>query len=310
MNAEGLSGPSAATGQRPDWPTRAAVIGAGQMGGGIAQVLCLAGIDVAVCDVSRERAAAAVRSVLGRLERLTQKGKLDAARLETARQKLLPHEFDEALADAELVIEAASEDPALKTQLFKRADAAAPAAAVLASNTSSISITRLGAVTSRPDRVVGMHFMNPVPLMKLVEVVRGIATSPATVDLILGLCQRLEKTAIQSSDSPGFLVNRMLLPFLNEACFALQEGVGTAEDIDQGARLGLNHPLGPLELADLIGLDTVLAIAEVLHRDLGDDKYRPPTLLRNLVAAGYLGRKSGRGFYSYGADGQKRGTDS
>lgn len=295
MNAEGL--------------TRVAVIGAGQMGGGIAQVLCVAGLDVAVCDVTRERAASGVKSVLGRLERLAQKGKLDAAALESAKQKLLPKDFEEALADAELVIEAASEDPALKTQLFKRADAAAPAVAVLASNTSSISITRLGAATSRPDRVVGMHFMNPVPVMKLVEVVRGIATSASTLELIVGLCRRLEKTAIQSSDSPGFLVNRMLLPFLNEACFALQEGVGSANDIDQGARLGLNHPLGPLELADLIGLDTVLAIADVLHRDLGDDKYRAPTLLRNLVAAGYLGKKSGRGFYRYDADGHKRGTD-
>ena len=310
MNAEGVTGESASTGLRPDWPTRAAVIGAGQMGGGIAQVLCLAGIEVAVCDVNRDRAAAAVRAVLGRLERLTQKGKLDAARLESAKLKLLPHDFEEALGDAELVIEAASEDPTLKTQIFKRADSAAPAAAVLATNTSSISVTRLGAATSRPDRVVGMHFMNPVPVMKLVEVVRGVATCQGTLDLVLGLCKRLEKTAIQSSDSPGFLVNRMLLPFLNEACFALQEGVGSAEDIDQGARLGLNHPLGPLELADLIGLDTVLAIGEVLQRDLGDDKYRPPTLLRNLVAAGYLGRKSGRGFYRYDADGQKRGTDS
>jgi 3-hydroxybutyryl-CoA dehydrogenase len=295
MNAEGL--------------TRVAVIGAGQMGGGIAQVLCVAGIEVSLCDVSEERAQASVRAILSRLERLSQKGKLDAAKLERSRALLAAKGFEEALAESELVIEAASEDPTLKRELFVRADARAPAAAILASNTSSISITRLGAATKRPERVIGMHFMNPVPVMKLVEVVRGVATSERSVDFILGLCRRLEKTPIVSADSPGFLVNRMLLPFLNEACFALQEGVGTAEDIDQGARLGLNHPLGPLELADLIGLDTVLAIAEVLHRDLGDDKYRPATLLRNLVAAGYLGKKSGRGFYSYDEQGQKKGSD-
>ncbi|MFZ5892587.1 MAG: 3-hydroxyacyl-CoA dehydrogenase family protein [Myxococcota bacterium] len=296
MNAEGL--------------TRVAVIGAGQMGSGIAQVFCLAGVDVSVCDATPERADAGVRGVLGRLERLAQKGKLEPSQLEGSRQRLRAVSFEAALAEAELVVEAATEDPALKIQLFKRADAAAPAGAVLASNTSSISITRLGAATTRPDRVVGMHFMNPVPLMKLVEIVRGVATSQGTLDLIFGLCKRLDKTPILSADSPGFIVNRMLLPFLNEACFALQEGVGSAEDIDQGARLGLNHPLGPLELADLIGLDTVLAIAEVLHREIGDDKYRPPTLLRNLVAAGYLGKKSGRGFYSYDAQGQKRGTNT
>jgi len=293
MNAEGLA--------------RVAVIGAGQMGSGIAQVLCSKGIEVALCDVTLERAEAGSRSVLARLERLAQKGKLEASVLEQARKKLVAKGFDAALESAELVIEAASEDPALKRDLFTRADARAPAGSLLCSNTSSISITVLGAATKRPELVVGMHVMNPVPLMKLVEVVRGVATSQATIDSVLGLCARLDKTPILSLDSPGFLVNRMLIPFINEACFALQEGLGSVDDIDQGARLGLNHPLGPLELADLIGLDTVLAIAEVLQRGLGDDKYRPPTLLRNLVAAGYLGKKSGRGFHSYDEQGQKRG---
>ena len=179
--------------------------------------------------------------------------------------------------------------------------------AILASNTSSISITRLAGQTSRPGKVIGMHFMNPVPLMKLVEIVNGVQTDNETTDTIRELAERLGKTVITSKDQPGFVVNRMLIPFLNEACFALQEGLGTPEDIDQGAKLGLNHPMGPLELADLIGLDTLLFIAEVLHREFGDDKYRPATLLRNLVAAGWYGRKVGRGFYVYDDKGQKTG---
>jgi 3-hydroxybutyryl-CoA dehydrogenase len=180
-----------------------------------------------------------------------------------------------------------------------------PREAILASNTSSISITRLAASTRRPDRVIGMHFMNPVPLMKLVEVVRGVQTSQQTYDAVLELSRTMQKTVITSRDVPAFIVNRMLVPLLNEACFVLQEGIGTPEDIDTGARLGLNHPMGPLELADLIGLDTLLSIAEVLHREIGDDKYRPATLLRNLVAAGWLGKKGGRGFYVYDDKGQK-----
>jgi 3-hydroxybutyryl-CoA dehydrogenase len=278
------------------------------MGAGIAEVAARAGIEVALCDLSVERAEAGVQGVLRRLERQVKKGKLTAGELSSLANRLHPLSFEEALREAELVVEAASEDPALKLSLFTRADTAAPSALALASNTSSISITRLAAATQRPERVVGMHFMNPVPVMKLVELVRGIQSAPETLQLTHELAERLGKTVIISLDSPGFLVNRMLLPFLNEACFALQEGLGSKEDIDQGARLGLNHPLGPLELADLIGLDTVLAIAQVLQRELGDDKYRPATLLKNLVAAGWLGKKSGRGFYVYDANGQKLGT--
>jgi 3-hydroxybutyryl-CoA dehydrogenase len=190
-------------------------------------------------------------------------------------------------------------------QIFKATDAALRPGAILASNTSSISITKLAAATSRPELVVGMHFMNPVPLMKLVEVVKGVQTSTATYEATKALAERLGKTVVTSNDAPGFMVNRILVPMLCEACFALQEGVGSADDIDTGAKLGLNHPMGPLELADLIGLDTVLSIADVLHRELGDSKYRAPTMLRNLVAAGWLGKKAGRGFYHYDAKGQR-----
>jgi 3-hydroxybutyryl-CoA dehydrogenase len=287
---------------------RIAVIGAGQMGAGIAEVAARAGIAVALCDSSVERAELGRSNLLARLERLVEKGKLTTGEMTAVDAGIRALDFAEALAEAEFVVEAASENMELKLALFARADAAAPQAAGLASNTSSISITRLAAATRRPERVLGLHFMNPVPRMTLVELVRGVRTSAATLELGRTLALRLGKTVIVSEDSPGFLVNRMLLPFLNEACFALQEGVGSAEDIDQGARLGLNHPLGPLELADLIGLDTVLAIAEVLQRELGDDKYRPSTLLRNLVAAGCFGKKSGRGFYVYDARGQKVGA--
>jgi 3-hydroxybutyryl-CoA dehydrogenase len=203
----------------------------------------------------------------------------------------------EAFSACDFVVEAATENLDLKLQLFKKCDAALPKGKWLASNTSSISLTRLAAATSRPDRVVGMHFMNPPPLMKLVE----------TYQLTLALAQKMGKTTTTSKDAPGFLVNRILIPMLCEACFALQEGLGTPEDIDTGAKLGLNHPMGPLELSDLIGLDTVLAIAEVLHRDTGDTKYRAPTLLRNLVAAGWMGKKSGKGFYVYDDKGQRTG---
>ena len=190
-------------------------------------------------------------------------------------------------------------------KIFKTVDAALGDEALLASNTSSISITKLAAATSRPERVMGMHFMNPVPIMKLCELVKGAQTTPATYEAVRGLAVKMGKTVITSEDHPGFLVNRILIPLLNEACFALQEGVGSAEDIDTGAKLGLNHPMGPLELSDLIGLDTVLAIAEVLYTEIGDPKYRPPTTLRNYVAAGWLGKKTGRGFYRYDERGKK-----
>lgn len=284
---------------------RIAVIGAGQMGSGIAQVAASAGIEVALCDAEPTRAEAGQRGVLARLARLAEKGKLTQAEADAIGARLSARNLETAVADAEFVIEAVSENAELKLALFTRLDALAPAGVVLASNTSSLSITRLAAATRRPELVVGMHFMNPVPLMQLVELVHGVQTSPATLGLARSLALRLGKTVITSRDSPGFLVNRVLIPLLNEACFALQEGVGSAEDIDQGARLGLNHPMGPLELADLIGLDTVLAIAEVLQRELGDDKYRPATLLRNLVAAGWFGKKTRRGFYLYDASGAK-----
>jgi 3-hydroxybutyryl-CoA dehydrogenase len=204
-----------------------------------------------------------------------------------------------AMSGVDMAVEAATESFELKVKIFRSIDEALGADAILASNTSSISITKLAAATSRPAQVVGMHFMNPVPVMKLCEIVRGVRTSDEVYAATKALAEKFGKTTITSQDHPGFIVNRMLIPLLNEACFALQQGVASAQDIDTGAKLGLNHPMGPLELSDLIGLDTVLSIAEVLHREIGDPKYRPPTMLRNLVAAGWLGRKSGRGFYAY-----------
>jgi len=281
------------------------VIGAGQMGLGIAQVAAAHGCEVVLSDVSLERAAAGKSGLEKQLARLVEKGKLDAQAARDLGARIAPAGPDSGLERADVIVEAATENVELKLGIFRNLDARAKPGAILASNTSSISITRLAAATRRPGLVIGMHFMNPVPLMKLVEIVRGVQTDEQTVAVIRALAERFEKTVIISQDRPGFLVNRMLLPFVNEACFALQEGVGSAEDIDQGARLGLNHPMGPLELADLVGLDTVLAITEVLHRDFGDDKYRPAPLLRNLVAAGWLGRKTGRGFYAYDDKGKK-----
>jgi 3-hydroxybutyryl-CoA dehydrogenase len=284
--------------------SRIVVIGAGQMGTGIAQVCAGAGLEVSLVDVSGERALAGKTSIERQLKRLAEKGKttLDANLELLAR--IQPSDAG-ALASADLAIEAATEERTLKARLLREAGDALPQHALLLSNTSSISITWLAAQTGRPEQVAGMHFMNPVPVMKLVEVVRGLQTSEATLAQVVALAERLKKIVITSHDRPGFIMNRILIPFLNEACFALEEGVGSAPDIDAGARLGLNHPLGPLELADLIGLDTVLAIAEILHRDLGDDKYRPASTLRNLVAAGWFGKKTGRGFYRYDAQGNR-----
>lgn len=281
------------------------VIGAGQMGLGIAQVAATQGIRVRISDADVERARAQVDGLVAHLTRLSERGKLEAEAVRAVQTNLEAASFEESMRGADFVIEAVSESLELKLDLFRRADSLAPEDAVLASNTSSISITRLAGATQRRERVIGMHFMNPVPKMPLVELIPGLQTSQATLKRASALAVRLEKTVIQSRDAPGFVVNRMLIPFLNEACFLLQERVGSAEDIDLGARLGLSHPMGPLELADLVGLDTVLAIAEVLQRELGDDKYRPSTLLRNLVAAGYLGKKSGRGFYAYDERGKK-----
>ncbi|AKT44190.1 3-hydroxyacyl-CoA dehydrogenase family protein [Chondromyces crocatus] len=286
---------------------RLGVIGAGQMGRGIAQVAASAGLEVLLCDVSRDVAESGKGQIASILGKQVDKGKMTAEARQDLLDRITPAGGMEDLATTDMAVEAATENVDLKLDLFRRADAALPAGAILASNTSSISITRLAGATKRPDLVIGMHFMNPVPLMKLVEIVRGVQTSEATYTTVRALSERLGKTVIVSKDQPGFIVNRMLIPFLNEACFVLQEGIGEPEDIDAGARLGLNHPMGPLELADLIGLDTVLAIAEVLHRELGDSKYRPPVLLRNLVAAGWYGRKTGRGFYIYDAKGQRTG---
>lgn len=275
------------------------------MGAGIAQVCAQAGFSVLLADADVERARRGLAGIEKQLTRLTEKNKLSLADRDAVLARIEPNLADAAYPRADFVIEAATENRELKLALFERADALTRPGVILASNTSSISLTALGGRTHRPDRVVGMHFMNPVPVMRLVEIVRGLATSDETVASVRALGEKLKKTLIVSQDRPGFLVNRMLIPFLNEACFALDEGTGSAEDIDQGARLGLNHPLGPLELADLIGLDTVLAIAEVLERDFGDPKYRPPVLLKNLVAAGFLGRKTKRGFYSYDDQGTK-----
>ena len=282
---------------------RVGVVGAGQMGAGIAQVCAQHGYDVVLSDATRALGESAKTAIQGRLERLVAKGKLEAEQSSLALSRIAVGDL-ESHHDRDLVVEAASEKMELKLGLLSQIGAVVGPDAIVASNTSSISITKLAAVVPHPARVVGLHFMNPVPLMQLVEVVVGLASDPAIVRRVTEFAHSLEKTTIQSRDRPGFIVNRILIPFLNEACFALDEGVASAEAIDTGARLGLNHPLGPLALADLIGLDTVLAIAEVLHRELGDDKYRPAPLLRNLVAAGWLGRKTRKGFSVYDHEGR------
>lgn len=276
-----------------------AVVGAGQMGTGIAQVCASRGLRVELADVELTRAEAAKRALAQTFDKLVAKGRLAEHERNALLDRIHACELAQGVAAADFVIEAATEHAELKQSLFRELDRLAPAHAVLASNTSSLSITRLAAETARPERTIGMHFMNPVPLMKLCEVIRALQTSDETARLTIALAEALGKTVVQSQDRPGFIVNRLLIPLLNEAAFALEQGLASAEDIDQALRLGLNHPMGPLELADLIGLDTVLAIAEVLQRDFGEDKYRPPALLRNLVSAGWLGRKTGRGFYRY-----------
>lgn len=276
-----------------------AVLGAGQMGGGIAQVAATTGYDVLLGDIDLEHAEKGKAKIAKILGRSVEKGRIDADTRDAILGRITPVGSIGDFAKADMAIEAATENIELKKKLFKQMDDALPAGKILASNTSSISITLLAAETSRPELVVGMHFMNPVPVMKLVELIRGLQTSDATYETTKALAVEMGKTVITSKDCPGFLVNRILIPLINEACFALQEGLGSAEDIDTGAKLGLNHPMGPLELADLIGLDTCLAIADVLHRELGDDKYRAANNLRMHVAAGWLGRKTKRGFYDY-----------
>lgn len=275
------------------------VVGAGQMGAGIAQVALQAGCQVSLVDSSRPALDKGAERIGAGLRKLVEKGKLDEAKRQQALQRLRTATTILEVKDSDLAIEAVTENEELKKKIFRELDQVVRAGGVLATNTSSISITRLAAVTGRPQAVIGMHFMNPVPLMGLVEIVRGAATGEETVALAEALAKQMGKTCVFSRDYPGFIVNRILIPMLNEACFALMEGLGSAGDIDKAMKLGTNQPMGPLELADFIGLDTVLYIAEVLHEGLGDDKYRPCPLLRQHVDAGWLGKKTGRGFYVY-----------
>ena len=275
------------------------VVGAGQMGAGIAQVALSSGHQVTLVDVSPESLAKGKAGIEKGLSKLVEKGKLDAAAKDAALAKLATSPAILGVKDVDVGIEAVTENEELKKKLFRELDQVVRPGGVLASNTSSIPITRLGAVTKRPEAVIGMHFMNPVPVMQLVELIRGAATSDETYAQTKSLAEKMGKTTVVSKDFPGFIVNRILIPMLNETCFALTEGLATVEDIDTAMKLGTNVPMGPLTLADFIGLDTVLYIAEVLHKGLGDDKYRPSPLLRQYVEAGWLGRKSGRGFYKY-----------
>jgi 3-hydroxybutyryl-CoA dehydrogenase len=274
------------------------VIGAGTMGNGIAQVAATSGYQVTCMDVQPVALEKAKATIAKSTSKLLEKGTITAEQKSNADTIQFVSNMD-TMKDADFIIEAATENPELKFKIFKDMDANARAGVILASNTSSISITKIAAQTSRPESVIGMHFMNPVPLMKLVEVIKGFATSAETLSATLELCKVMGKEAVEANDSPGFISNRILCPMINEAIFALQENVGPPEAIDAVMKLGMNHPMGPLTLADLIGLDVVLFIMEVLQRDLGEDKYRPAPLLRRMVDAGYLGRKSGRGFYSY-----------
>ena len=275
------------------------IVGAGQMGRGISQVCATAGYQVLLVDVAEPWLMEALAKIRGGLERAVERGSLTDHQAGAVLALIHPMVHLDRLRDAQLVIEAIPEDLALKQELFTELNRVCQPQTVLASNTSSISITRLGAASGRPDRVVGLHFMNPAPVMRLVEVVRGLETSERTLHLAMDLAKRLGKTPVVARDVPGFIVNRVLIPMINEAIFALEEGVASAEDIDLAMTTGANHPVGPLALADRIGLDTVLAICEVLYHDLGDPKFRPCPLLRRYVEAGWLGRKTGHGFYTH-----------
>ena len=275
------------------------VVGAGQMGSGIAQVAAANGVDVVMSDIDMDRANAGLASITKSLDRLVAKEKISEADKTAALGRITPAADLKGAGDVDMAIEAATENVDLKLKIFKQLDEAVPKGAILATNTSSISITRIAAVTSRPEKVIGMHFMNPVPIMKLVEVIRGLATDDATYEATLALATGMGKTTVTSKDFPGFIVNRILMPMINEAFYALYEGLATAEDIDAAMKLGTNQPMGPLTLADFVGLDTCLAICEVLHSELGDPKFRPCPLLRKYVEAGWYGRKAGRGVYQY-----------
>jgi 3-hydroxybutyryl-CoA dehydrogenase len=279
--------------------TNIGVVGAGVMGHGIAQVSALSGMNVTLYDIDKQLLQKGLDTIKKRFFKSVEKGKLSEEDAQKALELITAAPDIGVMKNCEFVIEAIVEKFSVKEQLFRELDSICPERVILASNTSSISITRIGATTKRPDRVIGMHFFNPPKAMQLVEAVCGFATSEETFAATVGLGEKMGKTVIRVNDSPGFVVNRILLPMINEAVFALQEGVGSKEAIDTAMKLGTNHPMGPLELADLIGLDTCLAILEVLHAEIGDPKYRPCPLLRKMVGGGYMGCKSGRGFYDY-----------